>query len=122
MTQIEAWLLGEPPLHELVRQLNTALGTTLVAALSGATVSTMPERWAEPDGPVPSPVEEERLRAAHRTWTLIAEAEGDDVARAWFIGTNPVLDDTSPVMALRQGRADDVDAAARAFVRGTWSQ
>ncbi|TRW46372.1 hypothetical protein [Georgenia yuyongxinii] len=121
MTQIEAWLLGEPPLHELVRLLNAHLGTTLVAALSGATVSTLAERWAVVDGLVPSPPEEERLRAAHRIWMQLAAAEGSDVARAWFIGTNPVLDGIAPVMALREGRTKDVQDAATAFTTGTWA-
>jgi len=119
--RIEAWLMAEP-IAEVARQLNAALGTTLVAALSGATVSTVPDRWVQPGGPVPSPQEEERLRAAHRIWTQLAGTEGPDVARAWFIGANPVLEEQAPYLALRTGAIEETIAAAAAFTTGTWAE
>ncbi|TRW44404.1 HAD domain-containing protein [Georgenia yuyongxinii] len=119
MTRIEEWLLKEP-IRDVVHQLNTALGPTIVAALSGATISTLPERWVEHDGPIPSPQEKERLRAAHRIWTQLADAEGPDLARAWLIGDNPVLEQ-APYLALRAGAVDEAVAAAAAFTTGTWS-
>ncbi len=43
----------------------------------------------------------------------MAGAEGDDAARAWFIGMNPFLCETRSVSACA-GRVDDVRAAAKA--------
>jgi hypothetical protein len=44
--------------------------------------------------------------------------ESDHTIRAWFMGTNPQLDDESPLEAVREGRNREVLAAARAFVTG----
>lgn len=108
-------------IHEVVRRLNNHLGATLVALLAGSRDSKAPYRWASPDGPVPRDDTQDRLRVAHRLWVAIADAEDEHTARAWFIGINPVLDETSPVMALREGRTRDVALAARAFLTGTWT-
>jgi hypothetical protein len=53
---------------------------------------------------------------------VIAEVDGPEVARAWFQGLNPQLDDRSPARLLREGDIDevgpDVIAAERAFLVG----
>jgi hypothetical protein len=59
------------------------------------------------------------LYAAHAIWRALATAENEYVARAWFIGVNPRLDDCQPVMALRDGRIGQTIAAAKAFIDGT---
>ena len=38
------------------------------------------------------------------------------MARAWFIGANPFLDEDTPLTATREARARSVVAAATAFV------
>jgi len=108
-------------IHELVRRLNSHLGATLVATMAGVRDSKLPYRWAKLDGPTPNPEAEHRLRVAHRTWLMLADAESDHIARAWFIGANPLLDETAPIMALRQGDTQQVIRAAEAFTSGTWT-
>jgi hypothetical protein len=101
--------------HELARRLVMHLGPTLVATLAGVKSRQMPHRWAQPDGPMPSPDAHSRLMAAQRVWDIVSSAEGDDVARAWLIGANPRLDEQAPVLALRDGKIKEVMNAAIAF-------
>jgi hypothetical protein len=42
--------------------------------------------------------------------------EGRDIARRWFIGGNPILGETTPVMAIREDRHAEVRRAAQAFI------
>jgi hypothetical protein len=105
----------------VVRELNIHLGATLVAALSGTRNSKEPYSWATGDAQ-PDVASERRLRLAHRLWHQIAAEESDDIARAWFIGSNPFLSgEDSAVTALREDRFDEVHAAAQAFVTDTWA-
>ena len=60
--------------------------------------------------------DERRLRDALQVFSLIYEADGPEVARAWFLGMNPQLDDDSPVEQLTAGNAREVLAAARSYV------
>lgn len=60
--------------------------------------------------------DERRLRDAFHVFSLIQEVDGADVARAWFIGMNPELDDDCPVEQLAAGNARAVLAAARSYV------
>lgn len=108
-------------LHELVRQLLDGLGSkTLVATLSGATSRDAPVSWAQSDGPIPTPNEAVRLRAAHQCWTMLAETQSAAIARMWFVGANPLLGGSAPATELRSGRIADVTAAAEAFQSGRW--
>lgn len=107
-------------IHEVVRRLNTHLGPTLVAALSGTKDRRQPIRWAKPDGPAPGADFENRLRLARRVWLAIADAESDSVARAWFIGGNPRLSEDTPLTAIREDRHREVVAAATAFLEDTY--
>jgi hypothetical protein len=102
--------------HEVARQLNAHLGATLTAALAGTPDRKLPIRWAKTDGPQPGPDYERRLRLARRLWSEIAGAEGDHVARAWFVGGNPLLDEDTPITAIRKDRAKQVVAAKEAFI------
>jgi len=106
-------------IHEVVRRLNSHLGATMVAALAGSRDSKLPYKWAK--STVPNAEAQERLRFAHRIWKIVADAESDHVARTWFRGTNPVLGEISPVIAIREGRFAEVAGAADSFVSGNWS-
>lgn len=106
-------------IHELVRQLNSHLGPTLVATLAHVKDRKLPHKWAKVGGPEPRPESHARLLVAHRVWTDISNAESDGVARSWFIGANPRLGEESPIFALREGSEKAVLAAAKAFVDGT---
>lgn len=42
------------------------------------------------------------------------------LARAWFTGANPWLDDDAPATAIREGRLKEVGYAAQAQIDETW--
>lgn len=105
--------------HEIVRRLNSHLGATIVAALSGSRDSKLPYKWAKTT--TPNEEAEQRIRLAHRLWWTISDAESDHIARAWFRSINPALGEVSPVIAIREGRFDEAVQAATAFVEGAWS-
>ncbi|WP_328735144.1 hypothetical protein [Streptomyces bobili] len=107
-------------IHDVVSQLNSWLGTTLVAVLSGATDKAAPEEWADQHSLAPSQNVQNRLWSAHRVWKNIASRRSDEEARLWFTGANPILE-RSPVLALRIGMTLEVEEAASAFLDGSWS-
>lgn len=104
--------------REIVRQLNDALGPTLVAALSGVKSRQQPNDWAKPNGGMPRPDAWNRLQFAHQIWTALREEEGRDVARRWFIGGNPLLGERTPITAIREDHHAEVRRAAQAFIDG----
>ncbi|MEE9278583.1 MAG: hypothetical protein V3V67_00270 [Myxococcota bacterium] len=61
-------------------------------------------------------------RLALQVAWLIAQRDNASVARAWFQGLNPQLDDRSAARLLREGDLNEVGpqilSAARAFVSG----
>lgn len=108
--------LNDP--REVVRQLNDALGATLVAALAGVKSRQQPNDWASQTGRTPRPEAWNRLQFAHQVWTALQDEEGRDVARRWFIGGNPLLGESTPIMAIREDRHAEVRRAAKAFIDG----
>lgn len=100
---------------EVTRRLIATLGGTLVSTLAGSKDVKAAHRWARADGPKPRPITEEKLRFAYEQWQKVAQVEGETVARAWFIGANPWLNYDTPVLAIREGRFADVNAAANAL-------
>ena len=99
---------------EELRALVAALGKHTVAAVFGIDARAI-ERWLKPG--VQLKVEDERrLRDAFQVFSLIEEADDARVARAWFLGMNPQLNDDSPVEQLAAGNAREVLAAARSYV------
>ena len=105
-------------IHDIVRELNAVLGSTLVAALSGSKDRKLPDRWAKPDGPEPRDQLANRLQFAHHQWALLAAADGDQVARQWFIGGNALLNGATPITAIREDRHDAVARAVAVFIAG----
>ncbi len=106
-------------IHEVARQLNSHLGPTLVAALAGTPDRKLPIRWAKSNGPTPGPAYSRRLQLAHRAWTHTAGAEGEHVARSWFIGANPVLHEATPLTAIRNDRGEDLMLAVKVLLEDT---
>ena len=103
-------------IHEVVRRLNSHLGPLLVATLAGSKDPKAPHRWAKPAGSIPGPAFQKRLLLAHRVWIAIADAETDAIARAWFVGGNPFLEEDTPLTAIREDRHKDVTHALTAFL------
>lgn len=103
-------------IREIVRQLNSALGATLVAALAGSKDPRISYKWAKVDGPAPNNKAVARLMLAHRAWKTVSEIEGEHVARLWFIGANPWLDEVSPIEAIFEMRSKKVIVAAEAMI------
>ena len=97
--------------------LQDTLGSKLTAYIAGVTDPKMVTRWAGGHSK-PGAERERRLRAAYQVFQLLLEAEDEHVARAWFIGMNPQLDDEAPADCLRAGQTKDVMTAARAFLSG----
>ena len=105
----------------LVDELVGLLGPKLVAYIAGVRETRAVRQWGsgerEARGPIP-----ERLRLALQVAWLIAQHDNPAVARAWFQGLNPQLDDRSAARLLREGELDEVGpqilSAVRAFVSG----
>ncbi|GGF31648.1 hypothetical protein [Subtercola lobariae] len=108
-------------IREITRRLNGALGATLVASLAGSKDLKLPYRWAKAEGPTPKDEATRRLQFAYEQWTRLAEAEGEHVARAWFIGANPWLGYETPVTAIREDRFTEAGTAAQAVIDDTFS-
>lgn len=107
--------------REITRRLNGSLGGTLVASLAGSKDAKLPYRWAKADGPAPKNEAMRRLQFAYEQWTMLAEAEGEHVARAWFIGANPWLEYDTPITAIREDRFKDAGKAVRAVLDDSFS-
>jgi hypothetical protein len=106
---------------EVVTALREILGLRLCAYLGSVKETRAVNEWA--DGVrEPSDAVQRRLRLALQVAGAIAEVDGPEIARAWFQGLNPQLDDRSPARLLREGEIDnvgpDVIAAERTFLGG----
>jgi hypothetical protein len=106
---------------ELMATLRDILGLKLCAYLGSVKETRAVNEWVE-GVREPSEAVQRRLRLAFQVAGAIAEVDGPEVARAWFQGLNPQLDDRSPARLLREGDVDEVGpeviAAERAFLVG----
>jgi hypothetical protein len=103
------------PIGEVVRLLVDMLGLSLVAVIGGVSETRAVQQWMtgrEPQRP-------HVLRFALQLALMITEAGDGSVARAWFQGSNPRLDDRSPGVMLHTLPLEQIQAplmaAARAF-------
>lgn len=102
-------------LADVVRELVDLLGKTTVAVIGGVGETRAVAQWMtgrEPQRP-------DVLRFALQIATMIATQADRKLARAWFAGSNPMLQDQSPALMLRNRPLHEVQAplvaAARAF-------
>lgn len=112
---------NELGIREIVRRLNAGLGPTLVAGLTGSKDRRISHKWAKEDGPEPNAAAVRRLMSAIRLWTELSDTHGEHVARLWFIGSNPCLDEDSPVAAIMEDRFQEVRVAANTMLTGGFS-
>jgi hypothetical protein len=104
---------------EVVDSLRSILGPRLCAYIAAVKETRAVHEWAQ-GVREPGEQTQRRLRLALQIAQAIADTDGPDVARAWFQGLNPQLDDRSPARMLRDGDIDEVGpeiiAAERAFL------
>ena len=103
------------PMGEVVRELVQLLGATTVALIGGVSETRAVAQWMNGREPQRPHV----LRFALQIGKMIATPGDGEVARAWFNGSNPQLDDRVPVAMLRSAPLQEVQAplleAARSF-------
>jgi hypothetical protein len=103
------------PTKDVVTRLVDILGLSLVAVIGGVAETRAVAQWTtgrEPQRP-------QVLRFALQIALMIAESTDGTMARAWFQGSNPRLDDRSPALMLHSMPLEQIQgqiaAAARAF-------
>ncbi|MCA9834340.1 MAG: hypothetical protein KC435_10355 [Thermomicrobiales bacterium] len=109
-------------LQEMATTLTEALGRVLVAGIVGVRNPKTVTRWV--NGEVTSirdRYSEERMLALYQIVVFMQEYEADETIRAFMIGMNPVLDDASPAMELREGNFDNVMGAAKVMITGGYA-
>jgi hypothetical protein len=103
------------PIVEVVEELVALLGLTTVAVIGGVKETRAVSQWTQGRDPQRPHV----LRFALQLAYMIASDREGEIAKAWFHGPNPGLDDRSPMILLRERPIDAVQAslldAARAF-------
>ena len=100
---------------ELVAQLTTFVGPTLVAIASSTADRNNVNKWIAGDLPLTT-AQRTRLEVALECLALVTEVESKDVARAWFIGSNTGIAETSPCEALCSGEFEEVRLSAKRLV------
>ncbi|HEY7993964.1 MAG TPA: hypothetical protein VID24_07140 [Candidatus Eremiobacteraceae bacterium] len=105
----------EIPIQDVVSELIDRLGAPLVAVIGGVGETRAVLQWTKSRSPQRPNV----LRFALQLATMIAKMSDYEMARAWFEGSNPQLDDAVPALILRDRALADVQsnlmAAARSF-------
>jgi len=102
----------------VTKMLQSHLGQALLAVIVNSQPRTI-ARWISGQS-TPSAATEKLLRDVAQVFDVITTVDTPQVARAWFMGMNPQLDDNSPaeVLAEDPGATRAVMAAARAYVTG----
>jgi hypothetical protein len=112
-----AWRMRLP---ELAGELRELLGAKLVAYIGSVSETRAVREWSEGRRAPGSSQVRLKLRLAYEIAACIAEADGREIAQAWFQGLNPLLDDVSPARLLREGEYEEVGPlilrAGRQFV------
>jgi hypothetical protein len=110
------------PAWEQARYLLDTIGARFTTAAVGLQDARTVRRWRDEQI---EPREHDvagRLVIAYRLSRSIADVYSPAVATAFLRSANPQLDDTSPLILLRDSNPDDVQkpllAAARAFLEG----
>jgi hypothetical protein len=108
------------PIQEIVAYLQEHLGQRMTAYISGVKDPKMVARWIARQN-LPRDEAQIRLREGYQATRLVADAHGDETAKAWLFGSNAELGSQAPAYMLRQARSwEDLRSivpAARAFAR-----
>jgi hypothetical protein len=107
----------EMTVQEIVQELIDLLGATTVAVIGGVKETRAVTQWVSESGRLPQ--RPHVLRFALQLATMISSHADREIARAWFHGSNPHLNDQIPMLMLRNGKLSDIQgdllSAARAF-------
>lgn len=107
------------PVGEVAAVLQAVLSRRLTAFVAGVDDGKTVTRWASGEvAEIRDYETEQRLRTAYEIVQLLLDHESAQTVKAWFIGLNPQLGDTSPAEALREGRLKESVAAACTFAVG----
>lgn len=102
------------PMTVVVQQLSDLLGAPAVAAIGGVRETRAVAQWSagkrEPQRP-------HVLRFALQLASMISTIASRDLARAWFHGSNPMLEDRTPLTMLRDYPLEDVQVPLMVAVR-----
>ena len=97
--------------------LRDVLTPRLAAYVTGVEATRTVARWARGETASLREGHTTRLRAAYEIVCLLQGAhEAPATIQAWFLGTNPTLDDRSPARALHDGDLAGARTAAVAFL------
>lgn len=105
---------------EVAAFLQEILSRRLTAYIAGVKDGKTVTRWASKEvTEIRDPETEQRLRTAYAiAQLLLSRGDSAPTVKAWFIGLNPQLGDTSPAESIHEGRLKEALAAARAFIVG----
>lgn len=107
------------PVNEIASVLQEVLSRRLTAYIAGVGDGKTVSRWAKGEvAEIRDHTTEQRLRRAYEIVQLLMNYDSSQTVKAWFIGLNPQLEDTSPAEALHEGRLKEALAAAKAFTVG----
>lgn len=102
------------PMTTVVQQLVDLLGATTVAAIGGVQETRAVQQWIagarEPQRP-------HVLRFALQLASMIATFASRDLAGAWFHGSNPMLEDHTPLTMLRDEPLEEIQVPLMIAVR-----
>jgi hypothetical protein len=105
----------EIPIQAVVTELVDLLGAPLVAVIGGVSETRAVTQWMTHRAPQRPNV----LRFALQLAAMIARSQDRELARAWFEGSNPQLEDAVPALLLRDKPLPEIQAnlmsAARSF-------
>ena len=87
----------EVPISAAVAELIDLLGAPVVAVIGGVSETRAVQQWTEGRKPQRPNV----LRFALQIAAMISSSTDREMARAWFEGSNPHLDDAVPALMLR---------------------
>ncbi len=102
------------PMNAVIKQLSDLLGATTVAAIGGVQETRAVQQWMNGER---EPQRPHVLRFGLQLALMISSLASRDLARAWFHGSNPQLDDRVPMAMLRDEPLDSVQVPLMAAVR-----
>ena len=94
-------------ISKVAEYLQGHLGQKITAYLSGMDNAKTVGLWITGSSEPRDIMTKTRLRYAYQAARLLVEAYDDETARAWFFGSNTLLDDEAPAYVLRHGTAPD---------------